>query len=293
MGKKNNFHSSRSIKNIHFTSTFSMSLVLFLVGLVILLLLTARNLGVNVRENINLSIILDDEIKNTEIQRIQKYLLSSSYAKSVRFISKEEALEEHIKSLGEDPQKFLGYNPLLASFEVKLKAGYANNDSVEMIESKLKKIEHINRIAYQKDVVDLVNQNIQKLSYILLGIALVLLLVSMALINNTIRLLIYSNRFLINTMKLVGATWWFIRWPYIKQGMLNGLVASLLSLLYLAATIYYVQYEFGITGMVIPFGTAAMVSVIILFLGVALTGISSYLAVGRYLRMDTNNMYFV
>jgi cell division transport system permease protein len=270
-----------------------MSLVLFLVGLVILLLLTARNLGVNVRENINLSIILDDEIKNTEIQRIHKYLLSSPYAKSVRFISKEEALEEHIESLGEDPQKFLGYNPLLASFEVKLKAEYANNDSVEMIESKLKKFEHINRIAYQRDMVDLVNQNIQKLSYILLGIALVLLFVSMALINNTIRLLIYSNRFLINTMKLVGATWWFIRWPYIKQGMINGLVASLLSLIYLAATIYYVQYEFGITGMVIPFGTAAMVSVIILFLGVALTGISSYLAVGRYLRMDTNNMYFV
>jgi cell division transport system permease protein len=293
MGKKNNYHSSRSIKNIHFTSTFSMSLVLFLVGLVILLLLTARNLGVNVRENINLSIILDDEIKNTEIQRIQKYLLSSPYAKSVRFISKEEALQEHIESLGEDPQKFLGYNPLLASFEVKLKAEYANNDSVEMIESKLKKFEHINRIAYQKDVVDLVNQNIQKLSYILLGIALVLLLVSMALINNTIRLLIYSNRFLINTMKLVGATWWFIRWPYIKQGMINGLVASVLSLIYLAATIYYVEFEFGIKGMVIPFGTAAMVSVIILFLGVALTGISSYLAVGRYLRMDTNNMYFV
>ncbi len=293
MGKNNNLHGKRSIKNIHFISTFSMSLVLFLVGLVILLLLTARNLGINVRENINLSIILDDEIKNTEIQRIQKYLLSSPYAKSVRFISKEEALQEHIESLGEDPQKFLGYNPLLASFEVKLKAEYANNDSVEMIESKLKRFDHINRIAYQKDVVDLVNRNIQKLSYILLGIALVLLLVSIALINNTIRLLIYSNRFLINTMKLVGATWWFIRKPYIKQGMINGLVASILSLLYLTATIYYVKYEFGISGIVIPFGTVLMVSSIILFLGVTLTAISSYLAVGRYLRMGTNNMYFV
>jgi cell division transport system permease protein len=149
------------------------------------------------------------------------------------YVSKEDALKDHIASLGEDPQDFLGYNPLKASLEVKLKANYANTDSVAVIESKLGAFEYIDRIAYQKDMVSLVNENVRKVSLVLLGLAVVLLIVSIALINNTVRLSVYSNRFLINTMKLVGATHSFIRKPYIVKGMLNGLIAALIALVLL------------------------------------------------------------
>ena len=279
--------------NVHFTSTFSMSLVLFLVGMICLLLFVARDMSRYVKENINLSIILDDQVGNQSAKRIEKYLLNSPYAKSVVFVSKEEALEDHIESLGEDPQKFLGYNPLMASLEVKLNAEYANNDSVNMIEKKLRKFQHINRIAYQKDMVSLVNDNIQKMSIVLVGIALVLLFISVALINNTIRLTVYSNRFLINTMKLVGATRWFIRKPYIARSMLNGFIAAIIALILLVAMVFYVQNEFGLQGMMLEPMTALLVAIIVIFIGILLSAISSYVSVGRFLKMSSNDLYFI
>lgn len=279
--------------NVHFTSTFSMSLVLFLVGMICLLLFVARDMSRYVKENINLSIILDDQVGNQSAKRIEKYLLASPYAKSVDFVSKEEALEDHIESLGEDPQKFLGYNPLMASLEVKLNAEYANPDSVSMIEGKLRKFEHINRIAYQKDMVALVNDNIKKMSIVLFGIALVLLFISVALINNTIRLTVYSNRFLINTMKLVGATRWFIRKPYVGRSMLHGFIAAMISIILLVGLVIYVQNEFGLQGMMIRPTTAFLVSGIVILLGMLLSAISSYIAVGRFLKMTSNDLYLI
>ena len=166
MSKEKAIMRKHPFANVHFTSTFSMSLVLFLVGMICLLLFVARDMSRYVKENINLSIILDDQVGNQSAKRIEKYLLASPYAKSVDFVSKEEALEDHIASLGEDPQKFLGYNPLMASLEVKLNAEYANPDSVSMIEGKLRKFEHINRIAYQKDMVALVNDNIKSYNFV-------------------------------------------------------------------------------------------------------------------------------
>ena len=293
MRKEKTKMSKHPFANIHFTSTFSMSLVLFLVGLVCLLLFVARDMSRYVKENINLSIVLDDQAGNQSAKRIEKYLLASPFAKSVEFISKEDALKDHIASLGEDPQEFLGYNPLMASLEVKLNAEYANTDSVAMIESKLKRFEHINRVAYQKDMVTLVNENIRKMSMILLGLAVILLFISVALINNTIRLTVYSNRFLINTMKLVGATRWFIRRPYIGRSMLNGFIAAFISILLLVATVYYVQTEFGMQGMMIEPMTAFLVGFIVIFLGMLLTAVSSYFAVGRFLKMSSNDMYFI
>ena len=279
--------------NLHLTSTISMSLVLFLVGLVCMLLFVARDMSNYVKENINLSIVLNDEIGKQDAQRLQNYLLASPYAKSVEYISKKDALKDHISSLGENPQQFLGYNPLMASLEVKLNAEYANNDSVAKIESKLKAFDNVKRIVYQKDMVNLVNENVKKMSLILMGLAAILLIVSIALINNTIRLSLYSNRFLINTMKLVGATSWFIRRPYLFSSMFNGLVAAVVSLFLLFGVIIFVEYEFGMSGIMIQPVTAVIVSFIVLLLGVILTAISSYFAVGRYLRMNTNDMYFV
>jgi cell division transport system permease protein len=293
MSKMNEKAHKHNFRNIQLTSTISMSLVLFLVGLVCLLLFVARDVSTYVKENINLSLILNDNTGRPDEVRLQNYLLGSPYTKTVEYISKEAALKDHIANLGDDPQDFLGYNPLLASIEVKLKADYANNDSVNKIESKLKSFKFIKRVVYQKDMVSLVNENVKKMSLILIGLAAVLLFVSVALINNTIRLTLYSNRFLINTMKLVGATAWFIRRPYIIKSVINGIVAALISILLMAGVVAFVKLQFGMTVTMIQPLTGFVVCFIVIILGASLSAVSSYFAVGRYLKMDTNDMYFV
>lgn len=291
MEKEKKNTTKRSYWHVHLSSTISMSLVLFLVGLVCLMLLVARDMSKTVKESINLSIVLDDNIGKQYEKRIEKYLLASPFTKSIHYISKEEALKEHVASLGENPQNFLGYNPLMASIDVKLNEDYANLDSIAKVESKLKTFENINRVVFQKDMMTLVNENITKLSYILLGLASILLLVSIALIYNTIRLSLYSNRFLINTMRLVGATNWFIRKPYLGNSMLNGFVASIFAVLFLVATVYLVQFEFGLTSIAIQPLVAIAVVLIVVLLGILLTAISAYFAVGKYLKMTSNDMY--
>lgn len=281
------------IRHIHFTSIISMALVLFLVGLLSLILFMARDISIHVKENINLSVILEDKISEQDLSQIRAHLDSSLYAKSIEYISKEDALKDHINTLGEDPKEFLGYNPLLASLEVKLKAEYANNDSVQKIESELVKFEFIDRVAYQKDMVSLINENVKKISLVLLGLAVVLLLISLVLINNTVRVAVYSNRFLINTMKLVGATPWFIRKPYIFHGIINGVIAAIFSLIMLTGMVYYIQFEFGIKELMISPLTVILVSLIVITLGITLTAVSSYFAVGRFLKMRTEDLYSI
>lgn len=277
---------------IHLTSTVSMSLVLFLIGLVFLLLFVAGDMSTFVKENINMSIVLNDNISKPDEQRIEKFLNESSFAKSVEYISKADALKDHISSLGENPQQFLGYNPLKASIEVKLHEAYANNESVEKIQTKLKPFQNIYRIVYQKEMVSLVNENVRKVSLILIGLAIVLLIVSIGLINNTIRLALYSNRFLINTMKLVGATPQFIRKPYLISSIINGLIAALVAIVLLVAVVFMVQYQFGIPGMVFHSVNLFFVSLIVIASGVLLTTASSYFAVGKYLNMHSGELFF-
>lgn len=281
-----------TIGNIHMTSTISMSLVLFLIGMVAMLLFVARDMGTQIKENISLSLILNDNVTKAQTDRIEQYLTNSNYVKSATFISKEDALQEHIAAMGDNPEKFLGYNPLMASFEVKLKAEFANNESLEIIESRLKVFDGINRITYQKDIVNMVNDNIAKISLLLIGVATILLLISITLMNNTIRVSIYANRFLINTMKLVGATPWFIRKPYIIKAALNGFLASLISLAMLGLLMVYIKNEIGLNLFELQVQTLIEVAAIVVGLGVVLTALSSYSAVGKYLRMKTNDMYF-
>jgi cell division transport system permease protein len=253
----------------------------------------ARDMSTYVKENINLSLILDDQTGKQEEQRIEKYLMNSPYAKTVEYISKADALKDHINSLGDNPQEFLGYNPLKASIEVKLREAYANNDSMSKIQSKLKSFGNINRIVYQKDMISLLNDNVKKVTLILLGLAVVLLFVSVILINNTIRITLYSNRFLINTMKLVGATPWFIRKPYILSSIINGLIAAGLSILLLAGVVYFVQFEFGISNLMMHSYSFIIVAFIVILSGALLSALSSYFAVGKYLKMQTHDMFII
>jgi cell division transport system permease protein len=278
-------------KKISLTTTLSMSLVLFLIGLVSLLIFVARDLSVYVKENINLSIILEDKIMQSDMDRIEEFISLSPFTKSVVYISKEDALKDHIASLGENPEDFLGYNPLLASLEVKLKADYANTDSVAVIESSFKDFVGINQIAYQKDLVSLINNNVSKLSFLLLCLTIVLMIVSVALINNTVRLAVFSNRFLINTMKLVGANRSFILKPYLKQAVIHGIVAGIFSLVLLTFMVAYVQIEFGMVAKIINPVSSMIVTLIVLVSGVILSGLSTYFAVSKYLKMTTNEMY--
>lgn len=281
----------KKVSNIHYSSTISMSLVLFLIGLVSLLLFVAHDMSVYVKENINLSIVLNDETNKTEAARIESFISMAGFSKEIQYVSKEDALKEHIAALGDDPADFLGYNPLKASLEVKLNALYANNDSVKVIESKLKAFDGIYRINYQKDLIGLVNDNVRKISVVLLGLAFVLLFVAVALINNTVRLSVYSNRFLINTMQMVGATNWFIRKPYIRQAVINGAIAALIAILLLGIVVYYVLFEFGLSAVSLNVSSSIWVSLIVLASGMALMAASTYLSIGRYLKMNSNDMY--
>lgn len=294
MAKKKYKRRKFYIRNAGVTATFSMALVLFLIGMLALTLFLTRDMTNYVKENLNMTVVLNDEANEQQTQKIENFLKKSKFAKSVEYISKEQALKEHVEYLGEDPQAFLGFNPLFALFEVKLNADYANTDSVAMIEKSLKRFESsIDEVGYQKDVIAEVNDNIKKITIILLGLTAILLLISFVLINNTVRLRVYSNRFIINTMKLVGAKGWFIRKPYIKQSVLNGIVAAIIALVMLAALVVYFKYNFDLDTQLIKHETMLIVAGVVLVSGILLTAISSYFAVGRYIRMRTDDIYYV
>ena len=236
-----------SFFNLHFTSTVSISLVLFMIGLIVSLYLTTHYFTVKSKENVSLSIILNDTISDSDLTRLERYLNATDYAKQVVYISRDSALKEHIAAIGEDPSEFLGYNPLSASLEVYLNAEYANVDSINgIILPRLQIFNGITSVTYQKDMIELLNNNINKLSLILSLIALVLLFISIVLINNTIRLSIYSKRFIINTMQLVGAKNSFIRRPFVRRSIINSFIATLLSLFLLGGSFYLVQTQIGV-----------------------------------------------
>ena len=273
------------------TSCISTTLVLLLLGLVVFFVLAARNLSVYVKENINFSIVISDDMKERDILRLQKSLNGEPFVKSTEYISKKQALEEQTEAMGTDPQEFLGYNPFSASIEVKLKSDYANADSIAKIEKQIRKNTDIQDVLYQKDLVDAVNDNIRKISFLLLGLAVILTMISFALINNMIRLSIYSKRFLIHTMKLVGASWSFIRRPFLRRNFWIGVLAAGLAdgLLWAAAT-WLVEQEPELIKVITP-EVMLLVSVAVLAFGVLITWLCAFFSVNKYLRMKAGALY--
>ena len=193
----------RSLFNMYFTTTISISLVLFLVGLECVVLMSAHELVRHVRENVVMTIVLNDMASQEDVARLENLMRVAPYCNDVDYISREEALQEHIDNLGEDPQKFLGYNPLTDAFEVNLQAEYAQTDSIRVIEQNLMSLPYVDQVIYQADIVEQLDNNLQEASLILLAVALALLIIALVLISNTIQLQVYSKRFLINTMRLV------------------------------------------------------------------------------------------
>ena len=246
MGKKShNKKSSSRIIGSRLVTILSSSLVLLILGVVAFMTVLSVEVSNLVKERIGFSVVVEDNIDKADLKSLDTLIKRSPYTKSYRFVSKEDAIEELSCELGENPEEFLGFNPLNASYEVKLNAVYANNDSIKKIEKEIMAVsKSINEFNYRKEIVELVNDNMKKAGTILLGIAAGLFLISFMLINNTIRLHIYSKRFLIHTMKLVGATSWFIRKPFIKSNIINGFLASLIAIGMLYMMIEYFIREF-------------------------------------------------
>lgn len=273
------------------TAGISTTMVLFLLGLVVFFVLTANNLSVYIRENIAFSAILDDGIKETSIIKLQESLNKKDYVKQTVYISKDQALKEQIEAMGTDPSEFLGHNPFNASIEIKLNAGYSNPDSIKWIEKELTENKGILEVSYPQNLLDSVNRNLQKISVFLLGLAVLLSLISFSLINNTIRLTIYSKRFLIHTMKLVGASWGFIRRPFITRNLWIGILSGTVANAILTASAYTaVKYEPELLAIVSPESIMIVAATVMVF-GMIITTLCAYISINKYLRMKISELY--
>jgi cell division transport system permease protein len=263
-----------------------------LLGLIGLLLLNARKLSDHVKENIGFSIFLKENVREVDIIRLQKRLDAMPYVKSTDYITKEEAAKDYQQELGEDFTEFLGYNPLPASIEVRFLARYANPDNIARIEKEILTYEEVSEVFYQKSLIHLVNDNIRKISLIILAFSGLLFLIALALINNTIRLSVYSKRFLIKTMQLVGATKAFIRRPFLAKSASHGIYAAIIALLSLSAVIFFAQQELpGIVGFSDP-EILTILFIGVIMLGIIFNWISTFFAVNKYLRMRSDDLYY-
>ncbi|MBQ7349681.1 MAG: permease-like cell division protein FtsX [Bacteroides sp.] len=289
MTKKTN-----SFFNMQFiTSSISTMLVLLLLGMVVFFVLSANNLSTYVRENIGFTILVSDDMKEPEALKFQKQLNEEAFVKESAYISKEQALKEQTEAMGTDPAEFLGYNPFTASIEIKLNAAYANSDSIGWIEKKILANKKVMEVNYPQDLLDSVNRNIQKVSMFLLGLAALLTLISFALINNTIRLAIYSKRFTIHTMKLVGASWGFIRRPFLIRNLWIGVLAAILADAALMAMAYMlVKYEPQLIDIITP-NTLLIVMTSVFVFGVIITSMCAYISINKYLRMKASALYYI
>lgn len=273
------------------TPSISTTLVLLLLGLVVFFVLTANNFSVYVRENISFTAVINDDLKETAIIKLQKDLNAKPYVKQTTYISKDRALKEQTQAMGTDPSEFLGYNPFSPSIEIKLNAVYANPDSIAWIEKELLAGKQLVEVSYPQNLLDSVNRNLGKISLVLLGFALLLMLISFALINNTIRLAIYSKRFLIHTMKLVGASWSFIRKPFLVKNMWIGVIAGLMADVILIGLAYWtVKYEPDLLAIITLESLLIVVAAVFVF-GITITTLCAWISINRYLRMKVNELY--
>lgn len=283
--------SAKKTKTIYISTVFGISMVLLMVGLLGLILVHANNLSRYVKENIVLNIFVDEAAHEADVRQLQTQLDANPAVKQAIYVSKELAARNLQKDLGEDFVKFLGYNPLSQSLDVYLNADFANNAEITKLKTQLLKNPFVKEVKYQQSLVDQMNQNLTAISLVILAFASIFVVVSVALINNTIRLAIYSQRFLIKSMQLVGATKNFIRKPFILYGIWHGILGGLIAVIILIGTLYLANLQ--IPDLVIlqnnfEFG---VVFLLVLGLGVFISGLSTYLAVNKFLRLKTYDLY--
>lgn len=277
--------------NMYVTTAISIAMVLFLLGLEVVMLLSTHSLMNNLRDNVTMTIVLPENVDSISMRRLCTTLDIVPYAESYTLVTKEQALEEHIAALGEDPTEFLGYNPLRDAYELRLTDKYVQADSMEHIAAQLQALPYVEKVVYQKDLMQFMSSNLNQVAWILLGVALILLIIAQALIVNTIRLQIYSKRFLIRTMTLVGATAATIRRPFVGKNVLIGLGAAVLALAALAGAIYYVNYKLCIVLFPLTWQNICLIAGIVIGLGLIIVVMASLFATGRYIRMKGDKLY--
>jgi cell division transport system permease protein len=292
MAKYKSKRFSRKIFSSYLTTTISVTLVLFLIGIMGFVLINADRLSNYVREKIGFTLVLQEGIKEVEIVRLQKLLSSTQYVKSTRYVDKETAAKELQEELGENFTGFLGYNPLFSSIDVKLFADYTSSDSLSILEKKFLDFPEIKEVYYQRNLVTLINENVRKISLFLLVFSSLLTLIFFALINNTIRISIYSQRFIINTMQLVGATRSFIRKPFIRKSLVIGIYGAVLAFILIVLLIYTYQKELNGVLNLNNLTVLGLVFGIILITGIVISWLSTFLAVNKFLKLKFDELFY-
>jgi cell division transport system permease protein len=280
------------LRSSYLTLIISVSLVLFLLGVLGLILINAKELSDYFRESLSFSVMLDDEAKEADIRMLQKDLDAKPFVKSTEYISKDEAAAKMKESLGEDFINFLGDNPLPPSIDVYFFAGYTNPDSVPKIEKYVLEYPFVKEVYYPESLLFLINENVKKISLFLLVISSFLLLIALTIINNTIRLSIYSRRFLIRTMQLVGATRAFIRRPFLLQSAFHGLLAALISMSLLMGLLYLIEKEFFLMFTFESTKLLLLLGASLIIIGILINIISTFFSVNRYLSISEDKLYY-
>ena len=291
MSNTNSVKPKKTLKTFYISTIFSISLVLVMVGLLGLIVLHGKNLSNFVKENIVLNVVIKENAGDNEIFTLQSNLEKNESIKSTQFISKESAAKNLSNDLGEDFVKFLGYNPLSASIDVYLKADFANKERIQKLVTKLKKKEIVKDVIYQESLIDMVNENLKSISLVIIAFGFTLLIIAIALINNTIRLAMYSQRFIIRSMQLVGATKSFIRKPYIVSGMIHGLLGGIVAILLLLSTLYIAKTEMPELAMLQNYLEFGFLFAGIILMGIIISIFSTYFAVNKYLNQHIDDLY--
>ncbi|MCQ2221837.1 MAG: permease-like cell division protein FtsX [Prevotella sp.] len=291
MKKKKKSYSKRGIGLQVITLCISTSLVLILLGMVVFTGLTAHNLSNYVKENLTVTVMFEDNVSSQQAKVVCNKLRKQHYVLRLDFISKEQALKEQTQALGANPAEFLGENPFTASAEIYLKADCANADSLKWIAKRIKSNKQVAEVTYQQDLMDNVNKSLSKIMLVLIVLAGLLTFVSFSLINNSVRLMVFARRFIINTMKLVGASWSFIRKPFIKMGVVQGMVAGIVADAALAGCVFALyNFEPDILE-VVTWETLTITGVSVLLFGIIISTGCVYVSVNRYLKMKTKDLY--
>ena len=273
------------------TLCISTTMVLILLGMVVFFVLTARNLSAHMRENLTVTVMLGDSVTVNDAHLLCRDLYHRPYSHNIDYISKEQAAKEQVKALGSDPTEFLGFNPFPATLEIQLKSDYANRDSLKWIAREIRKDSRVSDLTYMEDLMDKVNLNLSRVSLVLLVLAVLLTFVSFTLISNTVRLSVYARRFLIHTMKLVGASWGFIRRPFIKRAVIVGIIASVFANAVLGLGIYGLHITQPGLFDVVTWQVLAITAASVFLFGIVITSLCAWLTVNKFLRMKAGELY--
>ncbi len=285
-------YQKRRLISSYFSVVISISLVLFLLGLLGLLVLNTKKVADHFKEKIALTIYLKDSAKEVEIKQLEKTLALAEYTKSTTFISKDEAAEEHSKDIGENFMDFLGYNPLQNSIDIYLKADFVDPAKIEEISGSITKKNFVDEVIYDKPLISLLNDNIKKISFWVLLISGVFTFIAVLLINSSIRLSVYSKRFIIKTMQMVGATKKFIRKPFVWKSVRLGMIGAFVALVGVGVVLYYLNITFPELALLDDRFLLVVLFLGVFGIGILITWISTFFATQRFLNLRTDELYY-